>query len=968
MGSSKKQTVGYRYYMGLHFGLCHGPVDRVQEVRAGDRLAWSGDVTGNQSVIIDSPELFGGDKKEGGLSGQLDIEMGGPTQGVNSYLASRIGAAIPAFRGILSAIWRGGQVAANNPYIKPWAFRVERITAGWSTDVFQSTKAKIPVGLTGTPEIVLPRSVLAAAVAALNPGGKVEPYQFSGYDFDNSSSPTYESFFSEFGEGAVLDYVSYLSGAGPGDTGTQGAKTLAVDVTRGYLLYANNATWPGDVSSFTLEFLNAGGSVVAVVFSEGFITGIDRKHYLRYGASLGSFSTATLASGEASFTDGVITFESGKLVFTSAGGGSRNGSFEFACDALSIRQVRISNVRALCTRPTSTVGVSAVVLLQKTPKTIPAQQSIYSGMNPAHIVYECLTNTEWGMGYPTAAIDTDSFTLAGNALFDESFGLCMVWNRQDTIESFIRTVLDHCGGVLYVKPSDGKFALKLIRDDYDATTLPLFDPSNVIEVADYQRQAWGETVNEITIVYRDVDSNRDASVTVQDLANITTQGAVLSQTRQYPGIPSSFLAGRVAQRDLNAVATPLGKVRLRVNRAAWNLVPGDVFRLSWPDLGISQVVYRVIEVNRGTLQDGSISIEAAEDVFGLPDAVYVEEQLGEWQDPTTDPAPAPYRRMVEAPYWELARTLSAADLDYLDPLACYLQTVASRPSGDALNYEINARVGAADFEERAAGEFCPTATLSVPIGKTTTTIAFGEAENVDLVAPGGYALIGDEVVKVVGYDLAAGTATIARGILDTVPAEHAAGARIWFADAFAGVDQTEYAAAEVVDVKLLPRTGRGELPLADAPTDSITMAQRQHRPYPPGLFRINAQAYPAYLTDPATITVSWAHRDRLSQTAYLVEQGEGNIGPEAGTTYTLEVYDDDTDALIEDFTAIAGTSQAISVPTLTRRLRVELFSVRDGLDSWQRHVHAFDVAIGARMIEDGDDNRETDGGDARITE
>jgi len=39
-GSSKKQTVGYRYRMGLHLVLCQGPVDAVQEIQMGDRTAW----------------------------------------------------------------------------------------------------------------------------------------------------------------------------------------------------------------------------------------------------------------------------------------------------------------------------------------------------------------------------------------------------------------------------------------------------------------------------------------------------------------------------------------------------------------------------------------------------------------------------------------------------------------------------------------------------------------------------------------------------------------------------------------------------------------------------------------------------------------------------------------------------------------------------------------------------------------
>jgi len=59
MGSSKKQTVGYRYYMGIHFGLCHGPVDEVQQIKVGDRAAWAGSVTANSTIRVKKPNLFG---------------------------------------------------------------------------------------------------------------------------------------------------------------------------------------------------------------------------------------------------------------------------------------------------------------------------------------------------------------------------------------------------------------------------------------------------------------------------------------------------------------------------------------------------------------------------------------------------------------------------------------------------------------------------------------------------------------------------------------------------------------------------------------------------------------------------------------------------------------------------------------------------------------------------------------------
>ena len=132
MGSGKKITVGYKYYLGLHFGLCQGPVDALLRVIIGDRDAWTGEQTSTGALSINKPDLFGGKKREGGVVGDLSVLMGTSGQSENSYLAAKIGAGLPAFRGILTTVWNGGHVTSNNPYLKPWAFRVRRIKQGWT--------------------------------------------------------------------------------------------------------------------------------------------------------------------------------------------------------------------------------------------------------------------------------------------------------------------------------------------------------------------------------------------------------------------------------------------------------------------------------------------------------------------------------------------------------------------------------------------------------------------------------------------------------------------------------------------------------------------------------------------------------------------------------------------------------------------------------------------------------------------
>src|SRR6185436_11694918 len=101
-------------------------------------------------------------------------------------------------------------------------------------------------------------------------------------------------------------------------------------------------------------------------------------------------------------------------------------------------------------------------------------------MNPAHIVYECVTNRVWGRGLPRALLDDVAFRAVADKLYEENFGLCFLWNRQDDIDVFVQNVIDHIGGALYIDRQTGLLKLRLIRNDYDAATLIAYTFENGI--------------------------------------------------------------------------------------------------------------------------------------------------------------------------------------------------------------------------------------------------------------------------------------------------------------------------------------------------------------------------------------------------------------------------------------------------------------------------------------------------------
>lgn len=124
-GSSKKQTVGYKYYLGAHLVICHGPVDSITEIQVDRRIAWQGNNTGGP-LSIDKPFLFGGDAREGGVSGDVNVLMGRADQMQDNYLVQQLGENVPGYRGVVSLILNQTYMG-NNPYIKPWAITASRI-------------------------------------------------------------------------------------------------------------------------------------------------------------------------------------------------------------------------------------------------------------------------------------------------------------------------------------------------------------------------------------------------------------------------------------------------------------------------------------------------------------------------------------------------------------------------------------------------------------------------------------------------------------------------------------------------------------------------------------------------------------------------------------------------------------------------------------------------------------------------
>ena len=140
-GSKQKFPVA-DYFMSLHFGICKGPLDSINQIFVKELPVWCGQIYSSQSIDVDLPDLFGGDKKEGGVRGTMECYFGTTNQVMTEATATRYGktpTTMPGYRGLANILFRGKgdggfKWIANNPYMPGAWVNATRIPKSLSTD------------------------------------------------------------------------------------------------------------------------------------------------------------------------------------------------------------------------------------------------------------------------------------------------------------------------------------------------------------------------------------------------------------------------------------------------------------------------------------------------------------------------------------------------------------------------------------------------------------------------------------------------------------------------------------------------------------------------------------------------------------------------------------------------------------------------------------------------------------------
>lgn len=540
---------------------------------------------------------------------------------------------------------------------------------------------------------------------------------------------------------------------------------------------------------------------------------------------------------------------------------------------------------------------------------------IGADMNPAEAIYYMMTNNWAGLDIPTAQLDTTSFQSVGAILATEENGVSVKVAATRQGKDIINEVLRQIDGVL-VQDDNNLVSLKLIRNDYDAGTLDVYDEDDIVEITSYTKTAWEDVKSRVKLSYasREKEGNRIAEA--QNMATFGMIGRINTAEVSMPFCYDPALANRLAARELSQLSTPLLRMTLTMNRNGFQIRTGDVFKVSWSEYGITELIVRAQKVSLGSLNDNKVTIEVVQDIFAIGTAVFGTPEDTGWTDTRPSPENITTFQTAEMPRF-FQKKLDEPISDGFGSIIPFPKSpkVASA-SFDLRSSEIAGEYTIADLENvvyplsaQFNAEYLNTAGFETGLDATGFTIKslagnLGNAPEDALEADiktgdAGLIYANGEWMSYEGVtDNMDDTYTldnINRGLLGTIPLTHAADSQLYFFNTDL-LDKSTLGAALLEDgtayYKLLDRVGAEVQALAQVVGLEKPLADIADRPLRPRLLEIDGARteVPFNGSGDPTRSLSWLASNReASEIAFEDDVAET---PDQTEQYDLEVWID----------------------------------------------------------------------------
>lgn len=429
-------------------------------------------------------------------------------------------------------------------------------------------------------------------------------------------------------------------------------------------------------------------------------------------------------------------------------------------------------------------------------------------INPMTAAAVVITEPWGGAGVTIGYIDEVSFTAAAVRLADEGI-FCSIYNQEATSAAeILKTIEDLCYCKFFQDPETQIVRVKLIRWDlYDFDNCPRVTDSNMSSLRDFAKSSWAGAASRsaATFTNRSKDYDRDLLIALSPNVSGSSRDEETGRY-DYPLAMTAEVASKCLARDMIIRNQPVWNGELQANRQVADLVPGDCFLLTCPEYNIEDLPC-IVSSRSDIANDVGVLVSFDELINPNGSVLYAVPEPSLFVPVDKSPMSPTDAMVISAPYW--VQVWAGYDdriwnkkIQVCTPIYLVEAYNRTQTSFDVrmLNYPNlgSDAVGSAPVINRAA--------LYASVGQLVddmeeidgwtngkiSSLTINGVVRKQYIKPSGsegvkegsiWAFIDDEILSFeVAEEVGGGVWTLEnvhRGLLDTAPAYHPAGSKIW---------------------------------------------------------------------------------------------------------------------------------------------------------------------------------------------
>lgn len=429
-------------------------------------------------------------------------------------------------------------------------------------------------------------------------------------------------------------------------------------------------------------------------------------------------------------------------------------------------------------------------------------------VNPMTAAYDIITNPWGGGAVSTGRIDEVSFTAAAVRLAEEGIFISIInQNPGTTPRQILDMIEDQIFGYIFEDPEDGLIKCRLIRWDlYDFDNAIRINESNISELRDLSKGSWVGAATKSVASFTSRENNYSEDIVMAQSPMVAGDTKSVEPARySYPMAMTSEVAAKCLARDMIIFNQPTWSCEVQSNRVLANALPGDLVLLSWEEYQLEDIPFYV---NKRSDVAGDVAIVTTlSELINFRDTVlFAFPETSLFDPPNTEPTSPISAQVISAPYWIQTRIyddeLYNKKIDICTPIYLVepfnsIQTAfdvrmlnfpdqASPPVGEqpvvnraALYSSVGQLADPITSLDGFANGIMASLTISGVLRETyMKTVGHGGVRRGEI-----FMFVDDEIMAFEMCDnLGAGVwelTNIHRGLLDTAPADHAAGTKIY---------------------------------------------------------------------------------------------------------------------------------------------------------------------------------------------